>query len=153
VVLGIATADYSADEFVWQKGEPERLCFVAESKGASVVRAIAADNRSAAFPMYVSGHTNGSLSISPDGPQLAFVQSGLDRAAEVFVEALDEEKPRKPLNVSRANGALLAELDLPRPESVTVKGAGDTPMHMWILKPPGFDEKKKWPLVYLVHGG
>ena len=26
-------------------------------------------------------------------------------------------------------------------------------MQMWILKPPGFDPKKKWPLVYLVHGG
>ena len=24
---------------------------------------------------------------------------------------------------------------------------------MWILKPPGFDPKKKWPLAYLVHGG
>ena len=26
-------------------------------------------------------------------------------------------------------------------------------MQMWILKPPGFDAAKKWPLVYLVHGG
>ena len=26
-------------------------------------------------------------------------------------------------------------------------------MQMWILKPPGFDPAKKWPLVYLVHGG
>jgi dipeptidyl aminopeptidase/acylaminoacyl peptidase len=26
-------------------------------------------------------------------------------------------------------------------------------MQMWILKPPGFDEKKKWPLAFLVHGG
>ena len=26
-------------------------------------------------------------------------------------------------------------------------------MQMWILKPPGFDPKKKWPLVFLVHGG
>jgi dipeptidyl aminopeptidase/acylaminoacyl peptidase len=24
---------------------------------------------------------------------------------------------------------------------------------MWILKPPGFDPSKKWPLAYLVHGG
>ncbi|HKB36278.1 MAG TPA: S9 family peptidase [Gemmataceae bacterium] len=29
----------------------------------------------------------------------------------------------------------------------------DAVMQMWILKPPGFDEKKKWPVVYLVHGG
>jgi dipeptidyl aminopeptidase/acylaminoacyl peptidase len=26
-------------------------------------------------------------------------------------------------------------------------------MQMWILKPPGFDAKKKWPVAYLVHGG
>ena len=26
-------------------------------------------------------------------------------------------------------------------------------MQMWILKPPGFDPKKKWPVAYLVHGG
>jgi dipeptidyl aminopeptidase/acylaminoacyl peptidase len=36
---------------------------------------------------------------------------------------------------------------------VSVLGAGGTPMQMWILKPPGFDAKKKWPLAFLVHGG
>jgi dipeptidyl aminopeptidase/acylaminoacyl peptidase len=36
---------------------------------------------------------------------------------------------------------------------VTVKGAGDLPVQMWILKPPGFDAAKKWPLVFWVHGG
>ena len=30
---------------------------------------------------------------------------------------------------------------------------GGVKMQMWILKPPGFDPKKKWPVVYLVHGG
>ncbi len=48
---------------------------------------------------------------------------------------------------------MLGSLDLPKPESVTVKGAGGTPMQMWILKPPGFDASKKWPVAYLVHGG
>ena len=56
-------------------------------------------------------------------------------------------------NLSHANDALRAELDLPKPESVTVKGANGDPMQMWILKPPGFDPKKKWPLAFLVHGG
>ena len=51
------------------------------------------------------------------------------------------------------NDAILKELDMPRPKSVTVSGAGGTPVQMWILQPPGFDPKKKWPLVFLVHGG
>ena len=29
----------------------------------------------------------------------------------------------------------------------------DGDMQMWILKPPGFDPSKKWPVAYLVHGG
>ena len=56
------------------------------------------------------------------------------------------------INVSNANTKLLAELDLPRPESVKVKVEG-ADMQMWVLKPPGFDPNKKWPLAYLVHGG
>jgi dipeptidyl aminopeptidase/acylaminoacyl peptidase len=50
------------------------------------------------------------------------------------------------------NANRLAELDRPRPESVTVPVEGAN-MQVWVLKPPGFDEKKKWPVVYLVHGG
>ena len=32
-------------------------------------------------------------------------------------------------------------------------GAGGTPVQMWIVKPPGFDAAKKYPLVFWVHGG
>jgi dipeptidyl aminopeptidase/acylaminoacyl peptidase len=51
------------------------------------------------------------------------------------------------------NEKLLSELALPAANSITVKGADDDPMQMWILTPPGFDESKKWPLAFLVHGG
>ncbi len=81
---------------------------------------------------------------------LAFSRTALDRPAEVFVTRLDGKPAAKDL--SQANAKLVAELDLPRPESVTVKVEG-AEMQMWVLKPPGFDPKKKWPLVYLVHGG
>jgi dipeptidyl aminopeptidase/acylaminoacyl peptidase len=55
--------------------------------------------------------------------------------------------------VSHANDALAAQLDRPRPESVSVPVEGGVKMQMWILKPPGFDDKKKWPVAYIVHGG
>src|SRR5262249_53303623 len=89
-------------------------------------------------------NTNTSLSISQDGRHLAFLKAAMHHPPEVYVS--------HQRNVSRANSALLAELDLPRPESVSIKVEG-ADMQMWILKPPGFDHNKKWPLAFLVHGG
>ncbi len=56
-------------------------------------------------------------------------------------------------NISHANDELLAQLDLPRPESIYVPVEGGVKMQMWVLKPPGFDPAKRYPLVYIVHGG
>ena len=39
------------------------------------------------------------------------------------------------------------------PESLTVPGAGGTPVQYWSLKPPHFDASKKYPVVFLIHGG
>jgi len=36
---------------------------------------------------------------------------------------------------------------------MTVPGAGGVPVQLWLLKPPGFDATKKYPLVFWVHGG
>ncbi len=97
-----------------------------------------------------------ALSVSRDGKRCVFTLAKMNAPPEVYMANLvdvanQEAGAVKPL--THHNDALLAQLDLPRPESVTVKGAGGTPMQMWVLKPPGFDAKKKWPLVYLVHGG
>jgi len=56
------------------------------------------------------------------------------------------------------NAALTKELGLNRAESFWFKGAvgpdGKAPMvHTLILKPVGFDPAKKYPVVFLVHGG
>ena len=53
--------------------------------------------------------------------------------------------------VSNVNDEILASLDRTRPESVKVK-IEDGEMQMWVLKPPGFDPKKKWPVAFLVPG-
>jgi len=53
----------------------------------------------------------------------------------------------------KANDKLRAELTCRGRNTSTCSARDGTPMQMWILKPPGFDAKKKWPLVYLVHGG
>ncbi len=47
----------------------------------------------------------------------------------------------------------LAAFRLRAAESVRYDGAGGAKVQMWIVKPPDFQEGRKYPLLYLVHGG
>jgi dipeptidyl aminopeptidase/acylaminoacyl peptidase len=148
------TADFDAspDVPVWG-ADSETLYFTAEERAASPIYRVSL--KESGVHKVLEGNTNGNLSISSDGKVLVFTRAAMHHPAEVFVvEGVGPKgTDQKPRNLSKANDKLLAELAMPRPESVTVEGAGGTPMQMWILKPPGFDAKKKWPLAYLVHGG
>jgi dipeptidyl aminopeptidase/acylaminoacyl peptidase len=158
----ITKFDYSVEEFVWQSmvwsksnvQQSPRLVFTAEDKATTQLFTAAANGRPVIryIEMIKPEGTFGSVSFSHDGLRFAYTRARMDRPPEVVVGS-HAEGDREARNVSQANTKLLAELNLPRPESVTVEGTGGTPMQMWILKPPGFDPQKKWPLVYLVHGG
>lgn len=142
-----AEFDSSPDDFVWGPGS-DRIYFVAQDKARTPIYSVTvADGH---VQKVYEGHMQASLSTCREGSKLAFTQAALQHPAEVCVIDTDGANER---NVSQANAKLLSQLDMPAPESVSVSGAGGTPMQMWVLKPPGFDSSKKWPLVYIVHGG
>jgi dipeptidyl aminopeptidase/acylaminoacyl peptidase len=156
-----AAFDGSPESFVWGP-DAAWMYFTADQDGRAPLFVV--NVKDGKVQKVVDDHSNGSLSISRDGKTLAYTKAALTFPAEVYVDmpgkrlALGGEGPAGSTimlerNLSQANTKLLAELDIPQPESVTVPGAGGTPMQMWILKPPGFDPKKKWPLAFLVHGG
>jgi dipeptidyl aminopeptidase/acylaminoacyl peptidase len=136
--------DISVDELEWRNND---VIYTYAEKGATAVGAIKVGDLARHIVAAV-GHQSG-LSVSADGKQVAFTRARMTHPAEVFV--LGEEK--RVTQASHANRRLLASLDMPEPESVTVKGAGGKEMQMWLLKPPGFDATKKYPVAYLVHGG
>ncbi|MDE2566797.1 MAG: S9 family peptidase [Burkholderiales bacterium] len=69
---------------------------------------------------------------------------------------LPAEPPRR---IESFNDALLARIELGRVEERWFKGAsaagsaeGDD-VQMWLVYPPGFDPKRKYPLLHNIHGG
>ena len=66
---------------------------------------------------------------------------------------------REAQRIERFNDALLAEFELGRVEEMGIQGAGTTaggagdPVQVWLVLPPGFDAKKKYPLLHNIHGG
>jgi len=55
--------------------------------------------------------------------------------------------------VTHLNDALLAQLDLPAMESFWFAAADKTKLQGFIIRPPGFDPAKKYPVKFLIHGG
>jgi dipeptidyl aminopeptidase/acylaminoacyl peptidase len=55
--------------------------------------------------------------------------------------------------VTHMNDALLSQIDMQPVESFTFKGARNDDVQGFMVRPPGFDPAKKYPLKFLIHGG
>jgi dipeptidyl aminopeptidase/acylaminoacyl peptidase len=158
--------DISVGSFAWGPGDV--LEYIADDGGASTVfnTSAGSENNSILSPGIRVKLTGGpaprsgtvaSLTSSRDGLVWAYTFARMSSPPWIgLCQFRDHGRDRWSVskgNVASGNDTVLKEIALPYPESVTVEGAGGTSMQMWILKPPGFDPKKKWPLAYLVHGG
>ena len=94
--------------------------------------------------------SNGDVQVTPDGKGIVFSRASLTAPAEIFKANADGTLVAP---VTKINAAFLAAFALRPAESVTYAGAGGTPVQAWIIKPNGFKEGVKYPLLYLVHGG
>jgi dipeptidyl aminopeptidase/acylaminoacyl peptidase len=132
---------------VWAP-DSRTLYFDAEEKGTVPIFAVTIKgNDVRKLPVQ---HTNHDISVSRDGKRLVFTEISAMRPGEIYRCAADGSGSAP---VTGANDALYAGLDVPTPESFWFDGAGGTKVHEWIFKPPKFDPSRRYPLVYMVHGG
>ena len=59
----------------------------------------------------------------------------------------------QPTRLTNHNAQLVADLDLQPAESFEFSGADGDRVQGWLVRPPGFDPAKKYPVVFLIHGG
>lgn len=145
-----AKIDLSVNEFCWNSSYDRAFIFTADLNGKTPIFIIQVDGKG--FKLEHDGGHCSSLSTSRERNMLACTEAGMDRPAAVIAYWWPGN-PVKPVEVSHANDDLLASLDRSRPESVEVPVEGNVKMQMWVLKPPGFDANKRWPVAFLVHGG
>jgi dipeptidyl aminopeptidase/acylaminoacyl peptidase len=58
-----------------------------------------------------------------------------------------------PRRIESFNDKLLARIDLGTHEAIRITGAQGDPVQVWLFHPPGFDPKKTYPLLQVIHGG
>ena len=94
--------------------------------------------------------TNTDPRVSRDGAQLVFLRQTASRPTELFAADISGSNARQ---LSHVNDAALAGIQMGTLEEFEFEGADNDKVHGFLLKPPGFDPKKKYPLLMLVHGG
>ena len=66
---------------------------------------------------------------------------------------LDLRRPQQLAQLTRVNDDMLAKIKLGEVEEVWYRSSGNARVQGWIVKPPGFDRTKKYPLILEIHGG
>ena len=83
--------------------------------------------------------------------QAALLSASPTRLGAIELGRLD--RPASFRVVAAMNEGLMSALDLPEPEMFWARSFDGARIQGWILKPPGFDPSKKYPLILQIHGG
>lgn len=90
------------------------------------------------------------FALHRDGKGVYFSGTTVARPVEVWSSRFDGKAPRR---LTTCNLALEKEVDIRPAEEIWVKGAEGKDVHVFIVKPHGYEEGKKYPLILNVHGG
>jgi dipeptidyl aminopeptidase/acylaminoacyl peptidase len=138
--------DRSVHGYVWAP-DSAKLYFSAADQGGTTLWSVSLAGETVRV---LGGGTNSDASFSSDGSALVYTHATFNQPPEVMLWRPAQGAPQV---LTHMNDALLKDVTMSVPESVVVAGAGGTSVQMWIIKPPGFDPAKKYPLVFWVHGG
>jgi dipeptidyl aminopeptidase/acylaminoacyl peptidase len=139
--------DRSIGSFRWQPDRPE-IVAVVDDGGYTSVWSLPTLVRRA--PILVSGKASHSAAEPVAGGALVLARSTTASPTELY---RIDSAGGAPQPLTRHNEALVAQLDLSPAESFTFSGADGDQVQGWLVKPPGFDPAKKYPVVFLIHGG
>lgn len=137
--------DRSIDEYLWM---PDSRGFIAvcQDMGNSSIYKIGMDGK---IEQLTEKTYNNNLTISADGKTIVFGRQAINAPADLYKMGISSKREKR---LTEINKRWLEQLDLNPMEYFSYKGAKKT-VYGHIIKPPLFDGSKKYPVVFLIHGG
>ena len=139
--------DYSLNEVLWSP-DSKAIYFNADDKGNESIFKLTVTGRK--IETLLGTGYNHDLRLSADGKTIIFSRESINQPVEIYGIDTDGRNLRK---VTSLNDQKVSQLDMNPKEDFWFKGAGGTRIHGFIVKPPAFDAGKKYPMIFLIHGG
>ncbi len=139
--------DTSVDSYTWTP-DSKALYLTAEQEArVAVFRLDLAGGAPRALPVAGSA---GDVQLTADGRTMVFSHSTASEPTEIYRASADGSNAGA---ITHVTTEATAPFNLRAAESVWYAGAGGTKIQAWIVKPADFREDRKYPLLFLVHGG
>jgi dipeptidyl aminopeptidase/acylaminoacyl peptidase len=139
--------DYPADELTWSS-DSKTIYFTADKRGYSPVFKV--DLGTKTIQQVTDDKASAGFQVSPDGITIFLKFSKVDMPGEIYSYKINSAQYSQ---ITYFNKRLTDEVDFRPAEQIWINGANGVPVHVFIVKPFGFNESKKYPLVINVHGG
>jgi dipeptidyl aminopeptidase/acylaminoacyl peptidase len=141
--------DNWVDEFAWAP-DSKTIYFASSKEGEAPLFRVDLSSGGTAVPEVGRGEFS-ELHPLPDNASVIAVEMTADWPAEAV--GLNTSQDTNRGRITHLNDSLLEQLDLPLIQSFWFNAADKTKVQGFLIKPPGFDPVKKYPLKFLIHGG
>jgi dipeptidyl aminopeptidase/acylaminoacyl peptidase len=149
-----ATLDRDGESPQWSRNG-KQLLFQYEDHGSMMLASIDLQGKMQILATDVGGedvtrpYSGGSFSVAANG-RFAYTQSNPLAPAALACGTSRSDIVR----LADLSDPMLRERSLGRVEEISFKSSADSrPLQGWIVKPPGFEAGKKYPLLLEIHGG
>lgn len=141
------SCDYSVQDVVWSPNS-KSLFFNADDKGnVSIFKVDVGTN---SITTILANGWNSRIQMKPDGKSLVLLREKTNIPAELYQIYVDGTNLKQ---LSFINTKMIDKLEMKPLENFWFEGANQTRVQGFLLKPPSFDPAKKYPIIFLVHGG
>lgn len=140
--------DRWVDDYTWMP-DSQRLVFTVGDRGrhsAHMVRV----NGGGTQQIINNPASVSSLQFTKDMRRVVYLEASGSRPAEIFVASSDGGVATA---LARLNDDLINTYQLTALEDFWVNGAEGTRVQSFVVKPPNFDPQRKYPVLFLIHGG
>jgi len=129
----------------------ERIFFQVARHGNTLLQSIGLDgSRRSLETIIAEVGVVGSFDFDRDQKKLTYFYGDMKTPGEIWLRDMYLTSSSK---LTQINDNLLKAVDLGGIEEIWFKGAAGNDLQGWILKPPGFSPKKKYPSILEIHGG
>lgn len=129
--------------------DSRRIYFQVSQHGDTLLQSVVADGSDLQEVVGGPGVV-GNFNLDQSGTKLAYLHGTMASLGQVWLRDLSGDGWRK---LTRVNDNLLRTIDLGQVEEIWFKGPANNDLQGWIIKPPGFDHKQKYPSILEIHGG